>query len=147
MQNLIAGKVCYIAGAITGIPNYKKHFAAGVQLVRDLQAVPLNPAMLPEGLATHDAYMRITLAMLAEAECIAFLPGWLGSKGARMEHIRAIELGMECFEFETEVIAGRLVCVGLHRMPTLQDLKSTDLVALHQVLERSKQVWGVPHVK
>lgn len=140
------GKIIYIAGAVTGTTNYRQRFGAAENLLTDLGAVVLNPAVLPEGLGSHDAYMRITLAMMAEAEGVAFLPCWLGSKGARMEHIRAIELGMTCYELETETIDGVLVCTGLVPMPTLQDLQSKDLVALHQVLERSKQVWGVPDV-
>jgi len=140
------GTVIYIAGAISGVKNYRQRFGAAENLLTDLGAVVLNPAVLPEGLSGHDAYMRITLAMLAEAQAVAFLPCWLGSKGARMEHIRAIELGLACYELEAETIDGQLVCTDLKAMPTLQDLHSTDLVALHQVLERSKQVWGVPNV-
>lgn len=139
-------EVIYIAGAITGVQDFRSRFLAAEVLLKDLGYVALNPAVLPDGVGGHDAYMRITLAMLAEADGIAFLPCWLGSKGARMEHIRAIELGLICYELETETVDGQLVCIGLKPMPTLQDLKSTDLIALHQVLERSKQVWGVPHV-
>lgn len=142
----MSSKVIYIAGAITGVQDFRSRFLAAEVLLKDLGHVALNPAVLPDGLSGHDAYMRITLAMLAEADGIAFLPCWLGSKGARMEHIRAIELGLTCYELETETVDGQLVCTGLKAMPTLQDLHSTDLIALHQVLERSRQVWGVPHV-
>lgn len=137
------GKVVYLAGPITGDANYKAAFAAAEKYLTDLGAVVINPAVLPEGIGDHSAYMRITLAMLAEAEAVAFLFGWLGSKGARMEHIRAIELELELYELSLEKIDGEPVYIDHWRMPSLNGIQSSDLIALHQVLERSKQVWGV----
>lgn len=137
-------KVIYLSGPITGHKNYKAAFAAAEQYLTDLGAVVINPATLPEGVGDHDAYMRITLAMQAEAEAVAFLPEWLGSKGARMEHIRAIELEQPCYELDFD----ETLCVGHQFMPSLSDMpvQSADLVALHQVLERSRRVWGTPNV-
>lgn len=136
------GKIVYIAGAVTGIKDYRKRFGAAENFLTDIGTVVLNPSVLPEGLSSHDSYMRITLAMLAEAEVVAFLPCWLGSKGARMEHLRAVELGLECWELEADTIDGELVCVGLKPMPVLDDQRNQDLAALHQVIERTKTVWS-----
>ena len=78
-------KVVYIAGPITGVPNYREAFE---QAENDLPAVgyiPLSPAKLPRGL-TNDQYMRITLAMLDSADAVLFLVGWENSNGAKVEH-------------------------------------------------------------
>ena len=37
----------YIAGKITGNPNYREEFAAAERKVRALGDIPLNPAVLP----------------------------------------------------------------------------------------------------
>lgn len=74
----------YIAGKITGNPNYHEEFAAAERKVRALGYIPLNPAVLPEGLEKAD-YMRICLAMLDSADAIAPLRSWTHSDGAAIE--------------------------------------------------------------
>ena len=74
----------YIAGKITGNPNYREEFAAAERKVRALGDIPLNPAVLPEGLEKAD-YMRICLAMLDSADAIAPLRSWTHSDGAAIE--------------------------------------------------------------
>lgn len=74
----------YITGKITGNPNYREEFAAAERKVRALGDIPLNPAVLPEGLEKAD-YMRICLAMLDSADAIAPLRSWTHSDGAAIE--------------------------------------------------------------
>ena len=74
----------YIAGKITGNENYKAEFAEAEEKLRDLGHIPLNPAVLPEGLEKAD-YMRICLAMLDSADAIAPLLSWMHSDGAAIE--------------------------------------------------------------
>lgn len=74
----------YIAGKITGNENYKAEFAEAEEKLRDLGHIPLNPAVLPEGLEKAD-YMRICLAMLDSADAIAPLLSWTSSDGAAIE--------------------------------------------------------------
>ena len=62
----------YIAGKITGNENYKAEFAEAEKKLRALGHIPLNPAVLPEGLEKAD-YMRICLAMLDSADAIGLL--------------------------------------------------------------------------
>ena len=71
----------YIAGKITGNENYKAEFAEAEKKLRALGHIPLNPAVLPEGMETAD-YMRICLAMLDSADAIALMLNWTGSPGA-----------------------------------------------------------------
>lgn len=78
----------YIAGKITGDPNYKGKFAAEAEKIRAAGHIALNPAELPEGMEPGD-YMRICFAMIDAADEVAFLPSWEESYGARMEMVYA----------------------------------------------------------
>lgn len=77
----------YIAGKITGDPNYHTKFCkAKLELLRHgLRPAILNPASLPEGMDLCD-YSRICVAMMESADVVAFLPDWQDSRGARLEH-------------------------------------------------------------
>ena len=74
----------YIAGKITGNENYKAKFAEAEEKLRELGHIPLNPAVLPEGVEKAD-YMRICLAMLDSADAIAPRLSWTRSDGAAIE--------------------------------------------------------------
>ena len=76
----------YIAGKITGDPNYKMKFRMAAKHIQELYslAVILNPAELPEGLTPKD-YMRICFAMIDVADAVVFLPDAAESAGARLE--------------------------------------------------------------
>lgn len=76
----------YIAGKITGDPDYRDKFnRAAVYLDSRGFGPILSPTILPQGLEQGD-YMRICLAMLDSADVVAFLPDWEDSKGATIEH-------------------------------------------------------------
>ncbi len=74
----------YIAGKITGDPNYRAKFAAAEAALKAAGHIPLNPAVLPDGMADAD-YLQITFAMLDVADKVAFLPDWIESEGAMVE--------------------------------------------------------------
>ena len=79
-------KVIYLAGPITGVPDYRERFTLAEAMVRRAHpsAVILNPATLPDGL-TLGQYMRICLAMMDCADEVVFLAGWGNSVGAGIE--------------------------------------------------------------
>ena len=39
--------------------------------------------------------MRMSLKQIAECDCLYMLPGWRNSRGARIEHGLALDLGLE----------------------------------------------------
>lgn len=84
----------YLAGKITGDPDYKTRFARAAQKLEKLLGPVLNPAVLPGGLDAAD-YMAICTAMLDRADVVAFLPGWDSSSGASLEHSYCTYIGKE----------------------------------------------------
>ncbi len=74
----------YIAGRITGDPRYRGKFAEAEAALREEGHIPLNPAVLPEGMEKED-YMRICTAMLDSADTIGLLGDWTSSPGAQLE--------------------------------------------------------------
>lgn len=105
----INDKVVYISGGITDVPNYSSRFwhasamvyAAGARWV-------FNPAaMFPVGWS-WEKYMRIDLAVMAEADVVVMLPGWRDSRGACLERDTAIERGMPVYQIEDIIGEGVL---------------------------------------
>ncbi len=75
----------YLAGKITGDPNYREKFAEAAKKLEERAGVTvISPAVTPEGLKKAD-YMRICFAMLESADTAVFLPDWEDSPGAQLE--------------------------------------------------------------
>jgi len=84
--------IIYIAGKITGDPDYRDKFAAAAAELERAGHIVINPAVLPAGL-TDAAYMHITLAMIDAADLVALLPDWQYSPGARLERVYCLYTG------------------------------------------------------
>ena len=88
----------YIAGPMTGLPHFNRPAFNQAALNLSFEKhVPLNPAILPDGLTEAD-YMAVGLTMLQRADAIYLLTGWQFSAGARAEHAMALKLGLEVIE-------------------------------------------------
>lgn len=75
----------YLAGKITGDPNYREKFAEAAKKLEERAGVTvISPAVTPEGLKKAD-YMRICFAMLESADTAVLLPDWEDSPGAQLE--------------------------------------------------------------
>ena len=75
----------YIAGKITGDPDYQIKFTAYEQAYISKGWTVLNPARLPSNMQPAD-YMRICLAMIDSADIVIFLPDYEESPGAMLEY-------------------------------------------------------------
>ena len=82
----------YISGKITGDDNYIKKFERAENMLADRGYMVINPARINKELPadTHyDAYMRISMVLLFEADAIYMLDNWEDSPGANAEHALA----------------------------------------------------------
>lgn len=75
----------YIAGKITGDPDYKEKFFEMESKYIWKGYTVLNPATLPEGMAPGD-YMRICFALIDTADLVAFMKDCDESEGAKLEY-------------------------------------------------------------
>ncbi|MFS7358634.1 DUF4406 domain-containing protein [Rahnella inusitata] len=88
----------YIAGPMTGLPQFNRPAFHQAALNLSFEHhVPLNPAILPDGLTEAD-YMAVGITMLQRADAIFLLTGWQFSAGARAENALALKLGLEVIE-------------------------------------------------
>ena len=91
-----------IAGPMTGLPQFNRPAFHQAALNLSFEHhVPLNPAILPDGLTEAD-YMAVGITMLQRADAIFLLTGWQFSAGARAEHAQALKLGLEVIEQRAE---------------------------------------------
>lgn len=74
----------YIAGKITGDPNYKAKFAAAAAQLEAQGHTVINPADHPAGLTPRD-YMHLSFNGIDASDIVAFLPDFRDSKGAILE--------------------------------------------------------------
>lgn len=85
----------YIAGCISGVPDYAAKFAEAADKLRADGLCVFNPAAAnQEGRPLHKI-MSYVLGQLCECDTIALLPGWWRSGGARIEWMLAKYLKMK----------------------------------------------------
>lgn len=88
----------YIAGKITGDPDYFDKFQEEQDELEALGHIVLNPAQLPEGMSKAE-YMRICFAMIDCAEAVCLLSDWEQSEGAKLERQYCEYIGKRTFCF------------------------------------------------
>lgn len=86
----------YLAGPMSGLPDFNyPAFRAEAARLRGLGHTVENPADNPEPpCGSWAGYMRMAIPQMLSCGAIALLPGWMGSRGARIEWQMAIDLGM-----------------------------------------------------
>jgi nucleoside 2-deoxyribosyltransferase len=90
----------YLAGKITGDPNYKEKFERARKLLEGAGFIALTPSVLPSVGFEYAAYIRMAAAMLDECEAVCFLPDWRESNGAMYENGRAAAKGKTIFYYD-----------------------------------------------
>lgn len=96
---------CYLAGKITGDPDYRRRFADARMVLEHLGHVVLDPSDLPDGLE-YEQYMAIDAAMMDAADAICMLPNWTDSPGARREYLAAIAAKKAVVFYENVKVRG-----------------------------------------
>ena len=100
----LEGKIAFLSGAITGVEGYRNIFAAAEQRLREQDCTVLNPAVLPPSGMAWEAYLRITKAMVREADVVYVLQNWEHSRGVKEELALAESLGKEIIYEPREVV-------------------------------------------
>lgn len=85
----------YIAGKITGNPNYKKQFAKAEEKLKAAGHIVLNPVK-SEGFSYKDC-IDMGLCELMRCDAIYLLRDWKQSEGAYLEYTYASTTGMQIF--------------------------------------------------
>ena len=86
----------YIAGKITGNPDFEEDFGkVQHKLTKQFHTV-LSPCILPVGLEQEE-YLHICFSMIDVCEGVMFLNNWVCSKGAKAEHEYAKEKNKKIF--------------------------------------------------
>ena len=109
----------YLSGPIKGIADFEERFRLVAEELAAAGHVPINPVDVDavcvppctgEGdeARHYDCYMRGDLAAMMATEGVALLPGWELSRGARLEHAIALQVGLPVRTFDV----WRDSCIG-----------------------------------
>lgn len=144
-------KLIYISGKITGDDNYRAKFAmARDRLTRDGYNV-LNPVEAGDTLdmvhkyaglepPTWSEYMRKCLVTISGADAVYMLRDWKQSRGARLEHNIASELGITIV-YEAEAAEDRASCDSSSIIKLHYQLKSNGIP--HTLIDRAERGWQI----
>lgn len=97
-------KRIYLSGPMTGHQDHNfPAFHAAADRFRQAGWDVANPAENFGGRTDlpREVYLRADVAMLARCDAIALLPGWERSRGATLEAVLAVELGLRFFDAES----------------------------------------------
>lgn len=90
----------YISGPITGKEDLNRaNFEETEDLLLQKGFSPVNPHKLPMDIPSQswENYMRRDLKSLCDCDGIVMLDGWQKSRGAKLEFMLALELGLHIF--------------------------------------------------
>lgn len=108
------GCAIYISGPMSGLPQFKyPAFDDAAARLRRLGYRVINPADIGRGLGDGlpwSQYMRPCLAAVTECDALVLMPGWVDSRGAKLEHDVALAIGLQICTID-EALQGRLIDV------------------------------------
>lgn len=89
--------VCYLSGAITGVPDYAERFAAYEKYLEGCGYAVINPvkinSMLPEG-TEYEEFLIMCRAMIDISDVVFQMPNCENSRGCHWEQVYAEEKGI-----------------------------------------------------
>lgn len=88
----------YLAGPITGVPDYKERFAEAERDFSEHYDV-INPVRILEGVDDRDC-LPLCLRLIDRSDSVVLLPGWRSSMGAVTEALYAVRQGKDVTAFE-----------------------------------------------
>ncbi|MDR1837576.1 MAG: DUF4406 domain-containing protein [Treponema sp.] len=91
----------YIAGKVTGDPDYKEKFLEAENKLFDAGFEPLNPTSLILSNCEWKEAMRIAIRLMLKGDGVALLKDWKCSKGAKIEVKIARMVGIPVKRLET----------------------------------------------
>lgn len=92
----------FISGPMTGYPGWNyRAFNEAAHILRQSGYTVLNPAENHEGRTTlaREVYLRESIAQVTKADCLAMLPGWELSEGAKIELAVADAIRIPAYDF------------------------------------------------
>lgn len=97
----------YLAGPMSGIPEFNHPaFHAAAAKLRAAGWEVVNPAEVnPDHTRPWAECLRADIVAMMDCDSIVLLPGWMDSRGARLERHIAVQLGMAVYEVEA-LLAG-----------------------------------------
>lgn len=87
----------YISGKITGNPFYKDEFALAERVIEASGCEAVNPCAEEIDGGSWLDYMRRDIKLLADCDGVYMLQNWQESKGAKIEHQLARDLGLRIY--------------------------------------------------
>lgn len=86
-------KKVYIAGKISGNPDYVSQFKSAEKLIADKGFIPVNPVQTV--VKTYKEYIMDGLLLLSNCDYIYLIDGWETSLGANLEKVFAETVGIK----------------------------------------------------
>lgn len=94
--------ILYLSGPMSGIEeNNSPHFNEIAKQLYEKGYEVINPADIEQPDKSWAACMRVDIPELMKADTLALLAGWHNSKGAKLEVILAVTLGMPIVDANT----------------------------------------------
>jgi len=98
-------KKIYIAGPISGVPDFEDRFDVTAEMLRELGYDVVNPIDIARRICSalgdcpfdnvpYQTYLKADIGELIYCNTIYMLKGWENSKGAKLEHEIAQALGI-----------------------------------------------------
>ena len=113
----------YMAGPISGVPDYKERFAEAERFLKGQGYDVVNPALTENSEYSYKDYIDSGLRQLSECDALCTLPGFENSKGALLERAYALVTGKQIMMLARTLIDGDRYVALITKEPGESDEK------------------------